>query len=134
MLVELTQLFYWTAPSWFPFGFTTTALIHFHRHIFLLLFLRYIHIIRNDAQNRIVALALGDPLPHLSSLFLHTILFQNSGGNPHKIEDISILTDQRAVRFRLHFLILLVPAKLDVHIITEPHSAKLLVGLYTPCC
>lgn len=121
-------------PSWFPFGFTMTALIHFHRHIFPLLFLRYIHIIRNDAQSRIVALALGDPLPHLSGLLTHSILFQRSGSNPHKIEYISVLTDQQTVGLLLYLLILPVPTKFDVRIITEPHSAKLFSGLYAPCC
>ena len=51
-----------------------TALIHFHGQFFSLLFGCDIHIIPNNAQGRIVTLALKNSAAHFLRLFLHSIL------------------------------------------------------------
>ena len=59
----------------FPFlSDSITALIHFHGQFFSLLFGCDIHIIPNNAQGGIIALALKDSAAHFLRLFLHSVL------------------------------------------------------------
>ena len=51
-----------------------TALIHFHGQFYRLLFVCDIHIIPNNAQGGIIALALKNSAAHFLRLFLHSIL------------------------------------------------------------
>ena len=75
------------------------ASLHFHIHIFRLFYGCDVHIIPDDTQSRIIALALGNPVEHLRSLLLHTMLSQGSTSNSNEIHDVPILAYEWAVRF-----------------------------------
>ena len=49
-----------------------------------------IHIIPDNAQGRMIAFALENPVTHLICLFLHPILSQRLRGFAHKMKDISV--------------------------------------------
>ena len=80
------------------FGFHN-GLLHFHIHRLRLFYGCNVHIITDDTQGGIIALALGDSMEHFPCLVLHAMLPQGLSGNSQQIMDIPISTYERTVRF-----------------------------------
>ena len=94
-----------------------------------------IHIIPNNAQGGIIALALKDPAAHFLRLFLHSILRECPWGNSHNIEYAPVLTYERAVwldAFGSGFLFLNKTAQSVRYIVRQPCSAEGGIGCQPP--
>ena len=101
------------------------ASLHFNIHIFRLFYGCDVHIIPDDTQSRIIALALGNPVEHLRSLLLHAMLSQGLTGNPQQVTDIAISPYQRTVRFDYSLFLLLEKAPEPVRdIVRQPGAPK----------
>lgn len=50
-----------------------------------------IHIVTDDRQGGVVALALGDAGAHLLCLVCQSVFSQGAGSNAHKVEDIAVI-------------------------------------------
>ena len=82
------------------------ALLHFHVHSFFLMGRGNIHIIPDDTQGGIIALALENSVSHLLRLFLHPILSQRLRGFANEMKDIAVSAYEGTIRLdmlRLRF-------------------------------
>ena len=94
-----------------------------------------IHIVTDDRQGGVVALALSDAGAHLLCLVCKAVFSQGAGSNAHKVEDIAVLPDEGTVGLAVTLLGRLVPgktAKTVFYIVAEPGTAEVVVGTDAP--
>ena len=95
-----------------------------------------IHIIPDDTQGGIIALALENSVAHLLRLFLHPILSQRLRGYAHKMKDVSVSDYEGTIRLDklrpLLFLNLHKTAEAIGNIIGQPGAAESRMGSQTP--
>lgn len=61
-----------------------------------------IDILAYNAQRLVITAACHDTAAHLGRLLRLAVSFKRPGGDSHKVENITVLTDQLAVRFIIH--------------------------------
>src|SRR5699024_814292 len=88
-----------------------------------------LHIFADDTQRLMVTVAIpsGDAVTHLFGLVAHAMLSERSGRCPHQVEDITVLFNQRTVRFRSLLLVRLIQETTQPvgYIVRQPSAAKL---------
>ena len=95
-----------------------------------------LHIFADDTQRLMVTVAIpsGDAVAHLFGLVTHAMLPERSGRCPHQVEDVTVLFNQRTVRFCSLLLVRLIQETTQPigHIVGQPSAAKLAVRLNPP--
>ena len=77
--------------------------MHAHSFLEVLSFIRgVIHrsdvdVLSDDAERLVIVAGLTDAVAHLLRLVCKTVLLQSAGCDTHQIEDVAVLTDQRAI-------------------------------------
>ena len=117
--------------------YSTKSDYSFHLHIFTIVLIAIhrgdIHILSDDTECfRVAARRFCNTTAHLACLLGHTVSAQRSRCNSHKVEDISVLTNQRTVRFLSFRLFGNETVKPIRNIVRKPCPAKVLMCLQPP--
>lgn len=95
-----------------------------------------LHIFADDTQRLMITVAIpsGDAATHLFGLGAHAMLPERSGRCPHQVEDVTVLFNQRTVRFRSLLLVGLLQETTQPigYIVGQPSASKLAVCLNPP--
>ena len=95
-----------------------------------------LHIFADDTQRLMVTVAIpsGDAVAHLFGLVAHAMLPERSGRCPHQVEDVTVLFNQRTVRFRSLLLVRLLQETTQTvgDIVGQPSASELAVCLNPP--